>query len=66
MKTFTMDYWKDGDWFVGRLREVPSVLSQASSVEGLKRSIADAYKLYHDTQGTTITNRKSQSIEVMI
>ena len=27
MHTFTLDYWQDGSWFVGRLRENPAVMT---------------------------------------
>lgn len=66
MKTFTLDYWKDAEWFVGRLREVPSVLSQGNSVEHLTKNIADAYKLYHDAEALSVPARKFQSTEVTI
>jgi predicted RNase H-like HicB family nuclease len=66
MKTFTLDYWKDGDLFVGRLREVPGVLSQGTSVDHLKKSIADAFKLFHDAEASTVPARKFQSTEVTI
>ena len=26
---FTLEYWIDDNWYVGRLREVPGVFSQA-------------------------------------
>ena len=42
---FTMEYWRDDDWFVGRLKEVPGVFSQGESLEELKENIADAYRL---------------------
>jgi len=41
----TLDYWKDGRWYVGRLREVPGVISQGRTLAELKANIADAYKL---------------------
>ena len=44
-RRFTLDYWRDGRWYVGRLREVPGVLSQARTLQQLKRNIIDAYKL---------------------
>jgi hypothetical protein len=25
---FTLEYWKDGSWFVGRLVEIPGIFSQ--------------------------------------
>jgi predicted RNase H-like HicB family nuclease len=42
---FTMEYWRDEEWFVGRLKEVPGVFSQGESLEELKENIADAYRM---------------------
>ncbi len=42
---FTLEYWKDGDYFVGRLLEVPAVFSQGESLEELRENIQDAYEL---------------------
>ena len=42
---FTLDYWRDGDWYVGRLREVPGVFSQGESLEALIENIQDAYRM---------------------
>ena len=41
---FTLEYWTDEGWFVGRLKEVPGVFSQGESLEELKENIADAYR----------------------
>ena len=32
-KKLTLEYWVDDGWFVGRLKEVPSVFSQGETVE---------------------------------
>jgi predicted RNase H-like HicB family nuclease len=42
---FTLEYWRDNEWFVGRLVEVPSVFSQGVSLEELQENIQDAYDL---------------------
>lgn len=42
---FTLEYWRDGDWYVGRLVEVPGVLSQGETLEELRENIQDAYDL---------------------
>ena len=42
---FTLDYWKDDGWFVGKLREVPSVCSQGETLEELVENIQDAYTM---------------------
>ena len=43
--SFTLDFWTDDGWFVGKLREVPNVFSQGESLEELKANIQDAYRL---------------------
>jgi predicted RNase H-like HicB family nuclease len=44
-RPFTLEYWQDGTWFVGRLLEVPSVFSQGKSLNELRENIQDAYEL---------------------
>jgi len=44
-RQFTLEYWIDDQWYVGKLREVPSVFSQGESLEELEQNIKDAYKL---------------------
>ncbi len=45
MKQFTLEYWTDDGWFVGRLKEMPAVMSQGATLEELQRMIRDAYRL---------------------
>lgn len=42
---FTMEYWRDDGWYVGRLREVPGVFSQGESLAELEENLRDAYDL---------------------
>ncbi len=42
---FTLEYWRDGEWFVGRLLEVPGVFSQGESLDELRENIQEAYEL---------------------
>jgi predicted RNase H-like HicB family nuclease len=42
---FTLEYWQDGDFYVGRLLEVPAVFSQGATLEELQENIQDAYDL---------------------
>ena len=44
MRRFTLEYWLDDGWHVGRLKEVPSVFSQGESLDELKENIRDAYE----------------------
>ncbi|MEW6026976.1 MAG: type II toxin-antitoxin system HicB family antitoxin [Planctomycetota bacterium] len=44
---FTLEYWKDDGWYVGRLKEVPGVFSQGETLEELSQNIRDAYHLMY-------------------
>jgi predicted RNase H-like HicB family nuclease len=41
----TLEFWRDGDWYVGRLLEVPGVFSQGETMEELRENIQDAYNV---------------------
>ena len=45
LRCFTLEYWVDGDWYVGRLKEVPGVFSQGETLEELEDNIREAYHL---------------------
>ncbi len=42
---FTLEYWQDDNWFVGKLKEIPAVFSQGKTIEELKENIIDAYHM---------------------
>ena len=44
-RTFTLEYWIDDEWYVGRIKEVPGVFSQGKTLEELEENIADAYRM---------------------
>lgn len=50
MRTFILEYWQDEGWYVGRLKEVPGVMSQAQTLAELEENIRDAYHLMTDTE----------------
>ncbi len=45
VRYFTLEYWMDDGWYVGKLKEVPGVFSQGASLEELEENIKDAYQL---------------------
>ena len=49
-KTLTLEYWIDDEWFIGRLKEIPSVFSQGETLEELEENIRDAYQLMLETE----------------
>jgi predicted RNase H-like HicB family nuclease len=49
-KSFTLEYWIDDGWYVGRLKEVPGVFSQGENMQELEENIRDAYKMVLNDQ----------------
>lgn len=47
---FTLEYWEDHGWYVGRLREVPGVFSQGETLVELEENIREAYHLVMEEQ----------------
>lgn len=45
LRHFTLEYWLDEGWYVGRLKEVPGVFSQGETLQELEENIRDAYQL---------------------
>jgi predicted RNase H-like HicB family nuclease len=45
LRHFTLEYWMEEGWYVGRLKEVPGIFSQGESLEELEENIRDAYHL---------------------
>jgi len=66
-KTLTLEFWVDDGWFVGRLKEVPSVFSQGETIEELEENIRDAYHLMLETEPTlNRTDVRIKEIEVAV
>jgi len=45
LKQFTLEYWIDDNWYVGKLKEVPGVFSQGETLQELEENIKEAYYL---------------------
>ncbi|MEK7398650.1 MAG: type II toxin-antitoxin system HicB family antitoxin [Candidatus Poribacteria bacterium] len=45
IREFTLEYWMDDGWYIGKLKEVPGVFSQGETLEELEENIRDAYSL---------------------
>ena len=54
MRPFTLEYWKDDDWYVGRLKEAPGIFSQGETLEELEENVKDAYKLMMEADEETL------------
>ena len=49
-RQFTLEYWIDDEWYVGRLLEVPGVFSQGETLEELEENIQEVYELMIEDQ----------------
>jgi predicted RNase H-like HicB family nuclease len=49
-RAFTLEYWQDEGWYVGRLREVPGVFSQGKTLGELEENVRDAYQMLRDDE----------------
>ena len=47
---FTLEYWIDDDWYVGRIKEIPGVFSQGETLEELENNIKDAYSMVIESE----------------
>lgn len=66
-KSFTLEYWEDDGWFVGRLKEVPGVFSQGATISELEDNIKDAYRMMIAEDRDTVGRRvriKAIGVEV--
>lgn len=66
-RSFTLEYWMDDDWYVGKLKEIPGVFSQGESLEELEENIRDAYQLLVESQPESVPSgaqRKEIEVEV--
>ena len=67
MKQFTLEYWKDDGWYVGRLKEMPSVMSQGETLDELQSMIQDAYQLMvEDAAEGTFVPKERQKLAISL
>ncbi len=65
LKNFTLEYWKDEGWFVGKLKEVPGVFSQGETLEELEENIKEVFALMKQ-EGDEIPNLQIQTKELVL
>ena len=61
---FTLEYWRDDGWFVGKLKEIPGVFSQGETLEELKVNIIDAYQMMLESSDLEVEHPLSAYVEV--
>ncbi|OGU13805.1 MAG: hypothetical protein A2X61_14125 [Ignavibacteria bacterium GWB2_35_12] len=67
-RQYTLQYWLDDDWYVGRLLEVPGVFSQAPTLEELKENIKEVYQLMmeDELEDLMLKNKDFKELELTI
>lgn len=63
---FTLEYWLDDSWYIGKLKEVPGVFSQGATLEELEENIQDAYHLMMEDDEEDLPNVKVQTKEMRV
>lgn len=63
-KFFTLEYWQDDNWFVGKLKEIPGVFSQGKTLEELKENIIDAYRMMLKETGVESEHPDAKSVQL--
>jgi len=65
-KRFTLEYWIDDGWYVGRIKEVPGVFSQGANIEELEENIRDAYRIVLNEQDEYIPTAEIKRKELSL
>ena len=63
-RVFTLEYWQDDGWYVGKLREIPGVFSQGKTLEELKENVIDAYRMMLAEYDVEDEHAGTESIEL--
>jgi predicted RNase H-like HicB family nuclease len=66
LKHFTLEYWRDNDWFVGKLSEVPGIFSQGKTLDELEDNIRDAYHLMLEDEKTIQLDTRTKEIGIEV
>ena len=63
-KRFTLEYWMEDDWYIGRLKEVPGIFSQGKSLEELEENIKDAYRMMAEAEPIVHPGAYTKELEI--
>lgn len=61
---FTLEYWIDDNWYVGRLKEVPGVFSQGESLVELEENVRDAYRMMMEEEERSRPGIQTKILEI--
>ena len=65
LQTYTLEYWVDEGWYVGRLKGVSGVFSQGKTLAELEENINEAHRLMLEEEDAPPTGAvQTKQIEV--
>jgi len=64
IRHFTLEYWVDEGWYVGRLKEVPGVFSQGECLKELKENTRHAYHLMIEEETPVRITAQTKEINI--
>ncbi len=65
-RNYTLEYWIDDEWYVGRLIEAPGIFSQGETLHELEENIKDAFKLVMEEAYQNIIHPDAQTKELIL
>ena len=65
-RTFTLEYWQDDNWFVGKLKEVPGVFSQGKTLAELEQNIQDAFTMMLENETVPVNKAKKKELVLKV
>ena len=65
-RRFTLQYWIDDGWYVGRLKEAPGVFSQGHTLAELEENIQEAFELMRDDDGGHSGPTETKEVELEV
>ncbi len=66
IRHFTLEYWKDEGWFVGRLKEIPGVFSQGETLAELEENIQEVYHLMLEDSTANFHPRGVKKVDIEV
>jgi len=66
LRKFTLEYWIDDGWYVGKLMEVSDIFSQGKTLKELEENIQDAFHLMSDGDKPSIMEVKTKEIGIEV
>jgi len=65
-QTFVLEYWQEDGWYVGRLKGVPGVFSQGTTIAELEENIRDAWRLMAEEEEIAPAGAQTKSVVVEV